>query len=78
MDAMQSLSLPPSVLNPIIQTFVNMNASRYTCAAGVVVMLYDWLLTLSSEVDLVWKRRKGFISILYLVVCHPESLLRVS
>jgi len=64
---MGTLSLPPALLNLLIQTFTNLNASRYVAASGVVVMFYDWLLTLPAEVDTVWNARKGFTSCLFFV-----------
>lgn len=35
-----------NVLSELITSLVNIQASRYTCAAAMVVMFYDYVLTL--------------------------------
>jgi hypothetical protein len=65
---MAAPSLSPSTLNQVIQAFSNVNASRYVCAAAIVIMFYDWLLTLPTEIDTVWRSRKVFVSYLFFIV----------
>ncbi|PVG03718.1 hypothetical protein CPB86DRAFT_694304 [Serendipita vermifera] len=59
--------IPPAVIAELVATFTNMNASRFTCGAGLVVMLYDWCLTIGTEVEVIWMRKKSLSSILFLV-----------
>ncbi|KAG2363845.1 hypothetical protein BDR07DRAFT_878707 [Suillus spraguei] len=45
----------------------NILFSYWKVAAGVVV-LYDCVLTLEQEIELIWRRRWSLITVLYLVV----------
>jgi hypothetical protein len=69
--------MDPSVLDQFIMKYTNVNASRYVCAGAIVVIFYDWLLTLSTEVDTVWKARKTLISYLYFIVRLTSIVLAV-
>ncbi|KAG2109677.1 uncharacterized protein F5147DRAFT_836617 [Suillus discolor] len=40
--------------------------SYWTVAAGLVVV-YDWVLTLAQEIDLIWTQRWSLMTVLYLV-----------
>ncbi|VDB90069.1 unnamed protein product [Peniophora sp. CBMAI 1063] len=42
------------------------NVTRYLSAAGLVVLLYDHLLTVSDEVNLVWRAPRSFAKFAYL------------
>ncbi|CAG8642121.1 7287_t:CDS:2, partial [Acaulospora colombiana] len=59
--------VPSALIAELIETFTNMNASRFTCGAGLVVMLYDWCLTIGTEVEVIWMQKMSLSSILYLV-----------
>ncbi|KAG1817908.1 hypothetical protein EV424DRAFT_987349 [Suillus variegatus] len=39
----------------------------WTVAAGVVVV-YDWVLTLGQEIELIWKQRWSLMTVLYLII----------
>ncbi|KAG1810072.1 uncharacterized protein HD556DRAFT_1522466 [Suillus plorans] len=41
--------------------------SYWTVAAGLVVV-YDWVLTLIQEIDLIWTQRWSLMTVLYLVI----------
>ncbi|KAG2107717.1 uncharacterized protein F5147DRAFT_696804 [Suillus discolor] len=41
--------------------------SYWTVAAGVMV-IYDWVLTLEQEIELIWRQRWSLMTVLYLVV----------
>ncbi|KAG1801029.1 uncharacterized protein HD556DRAFT_1439021 [Suillus plorans] len=45
----------------------NIIFSYWTVAAGVMVV-YDWVLTLGQEIELIWRQRWSFMTVLYLVV----------
>ncbi|KAG2033279.1 hypothetical protein BDR03DRAFT_1094451 [Suillus americanus] len=61
---MTAVSNDPS-LWPIISS--NIFLSYWTVAAGVVV-IYDWVLTLGQEIELIWMQRWSLITVLYLVI----------
>ncbi|KAG2358368.1 hypothetical protein BDR07DRAFT_285927 [Suillus spraguei] len=50
---------------PLISS--NMFYSYWTVAAGVV-LIYDWMLTLGQEVELIWRQRLSLMTVLYLVI----------
>ncbi|CCA66456.1 hypothetical protein PIIN_00142 [Serendipita indica DSM 11827] len=69
---MTSLSSPPvhlpeDVYQTLVEAWKNMDASRYTCAGGLVVMFYDWMITFDEEMELIWRMRIGSTSILFLI-----------
>ncbi|KIK42805.1 hypothetical protein CY34DRAFT_753096 [Suillus luteus UH-Slu-Lm8-n1] len=41
--------------------------SYWIVAAGVVVV-YDWVLTIGQEIELIWRQRWSLMTVLYLVV----------
>ena len=45
-----SSPFPPLTLGQAEATVLNVTITRYTTAAAVVILLYDWLITLSDEV----------------------------
>ncbi|KAG1779003.1 hypothetical protein EV702DRAFT_1089394 [Suillus placidus] len=48
-------------------------------AAGVVVV-YDWVLTLGQEIELIWRQRWSLMTVLYLVIRYigiPYSVTSV-
>ncbi|KAG2101131.1 hypothetical protein BD769DRAFT_1697337 [Suillus cothurnatus] len=53
--------------------------SYWTVAAGIVVV-YDWLLTLGQEVELIWRQHWSLMTVLYLVVRYigiPYSVANI-
>jgi len=48
-------------------------------AAGVIVM-YDWVLTLGQEIELIWRQRWSLITVLYLAIRYvgiPYSVMSI-
>ncbi|KAG2103696.1 uncharacterized protein F5147DRAFT_274531 [Suillus discolor] len=45
----------------------NIFSSYWNVAAGVVVV-YDWVLTLGQEIELVWRQRWSLMTVLYLII----------
>ncbi|KAG2140773.1 hypothetical protein BD769DRAFT_118691 [Suillus cothurnatus] len=45
----------------------NIFLSYWSAAAGVVVV-YDWVLTLGQEIELIWRQRWSLMTVLYLVI----------
>ncbi|KAG1774461.1 hypothetical protein EV702DRAFT_524941 [Suillus placidus] len=41
--------------------------SYWTVAAGVVVV-YDWVLTIGQEIELIWRQRWSLMTVLYLII----------
>ncbi|KAG1784832.1 uncharacterized protein HD556DRAFT_1314742 [Suillus plorans] len=50
---------------PILNS--NVFFSYWIVAAGAVVV-YDWVLTLGQEIELIWKQRRSLMTVLYLVI----------
>ncbi|KAG2033298.1 hypothetical protein BDR03DRAFT_696514 [Suillus americanus] len=42
-------------------------SSYWTVAAGVI-MVYDWVLTLGQEIELIWRQRWSLMTVLYLAI----------
>ncbi|KIK37486.1 hypothetical protein CY34DRAFT_455144 [Suillus luteus UH-Slu-Lm8-n1] len=36
--------------------------------AGSVVVVYDWVLTIGQEIELIWRQRWSLMTVLYLVI----------
>jgi hypothetical protein len=75
-----SLTLSPGAIHHFEALFRDAEASRYLSAAGLVMLLYDHVLTLPDEFYLIWKARPsfakyGFLFNRYLV---PASLIVVA
>ncbi|KAG1779002.1 hypothetical protein EV702DRAFT_114911 [Suillus placidus] len=73
---MTVVSNDPS-LWPIINS--NIFYSYWTVAAGVVVV-YDWVLSLGQEIELIWRQRWSLMTVLYLVIRYigiPYSVINV-
>lgn len=47
--------------------------TRYTLAAAAVIVFYDWILTLDSEMRLIWPARRSVVKTIFLVnrYCVP-------
>ncbi|KAI0790880.1 hypothetical protein C8Q75DRAFT_806253 [Abortiporus biennis] len=57
-------SISPSALFKALE---DANATRYLTAAGLVVLLYDHILTLPDEIRLVWPVRRSFAKYAFLL-----------
>lgn len=57
----------------LIAIVQNLRASSYTCAAGVIVLLYDMILTTPAEVALIWPARFSLVKLLYFIVSQSIS-----
>ncbi|KAG1817915.1 hypothetical protein EV424DRAFT_1556708 [Suillus variegatus] len=50
----------------------------YWTVAAVVVMVYDWVLTLGREIEHIWRKRWSLITVLYLIIRYigiPYSII---
>ncbi|KAG2101558.1 uncharacterized protein F5147DRAFT_776561 [Suillus discolor] len=59
------------------QIISNIFYSYWTAAAGVVVV-YDWVLTLGQEIELIWRQRWSLMTVLYLIIRYigiPYSVI---
>ncbi|KAG2081680.1 hypothetical protein BD769DRAFT_702126 [Suillus cothurnatus] len=53
--------------------------SYWTFAASVVVV-YDWVITLGQEIELIWRQRWSLITVLYLAIRYigiPYSVMSI-
>ncbi|KAG2109611.1 uncharacterized protein F5147DRAFT_146743 [Suillus discolor] len=49
--------------------FINFNILySYWAVAAAFVVVYDWVLTLAQEIDLIWTQRWSLMTVLYLVI----------
>ncbi|KAG8865007.1 hypothetical protein FRC20_009993 [Serendipita sp. 405] len=53
-----AVTIPASVLQELIRAKSNLRTSAYTCAAGMMIMLYDWILTFPDEVRYIWSGKQ--------------------
>ncbi|KAG2341259.1 hypothetical protein BDR05DRAFT_465102 [Suillus weaverae] len=55
--------------DPSLWPLINWNIvySYWIVAAGAVVV-YDWVLTLGQEIELIWRQRWSLMTVLYLVI----------
>ncbi|ETW76533.1 hypothetical protein HETIRDRAFT_480662, partial [Heterobasidion irregulare TC 32-1] len=51
----------------LISALKNVNATRYLSAAGLVALLYDHLLTINDEIELIWRARNTLPKTLFLI-----------
>ncbi|KIK54899.1 hypothetical protein GYMLUDRAFT_76815 [Collybiopsis luxurians FD-317 M1] len=71
---MGSTNLPPAMLKDILVDVHNIQVSRYNMLALSVLYIYDLVTTLDQEVELIWKKPKSLLSVLfflnrYFVLC---------
>ncbi|KAG1778959.1 hypothetical protein EV702DRAFT_112628 [Suillus placidus] len=70
------------VLNdPSLWPAINWNIvfSYWMVAAGAVVV-YDWVLTLGQEIELIWRQRWSLMTVLYLIIRYiglPYSVVHI-
>jgi hypothetical protein len=65
----------PATLAPIIAGIQDFQAVQYGTWAAFVLVVYDYSLTVSDEVELFWKKMDFRItSVLYLLVSSLELL----
>ncbi|KAG1788407.1 uncharacterized protein HD556DRAFT_855893 [Suillus plorans] len=57
---------------------INLNIffSYWMVAAGIVVV-YDWVLTLGQEIELIWKQRRSLMTMLYLIIRYIGILYSI-
>ncbi|KAG1730218.1 hypothetical protein EDD22DRAFT_928798 [Suillus occidentalis] len=46
--------------------YLDVFSSYWIVAAGVVVV-YDWVLTVGQEIELIWRQRRSLMTVLYLI-----------
>ncbi|KAG1817885.1 hypothetical protein EV424DRAFT_986219 [Suillus variegatus] len=67
--------------DPSYWPYISLNIFlSYWEVAAVVVVLYDWVLTLGQEIELIWRRRWSLMSVLYLIIRYigiPYSVVRL-
>ncbi|KAG1802010.1 uncharacterized protein HD556DRAFT_1493638 [Suillus plorans] len=55
--------------DPIWWPTINFNISfSYLAVAAGVVVVYDWVLTLGQEIELIWRQRWSLMTVLYLTI----------
>jgi hypothetical protein len=72
-DSLEASNVGNASLQEFIMTAMNIRASYYTMVAGFVIYIWDILLTLKDEQDLLWTKDGRFMKILYLTVSLAPS-----
>jgi hypothetical protein len=72
-QAGEPVDISNAALQELIMTGMNIRASYYTMVAGFVVYIWDILLTLKDEQELLWTKEGRFVKILYLTVSLVPS-----
>jgi hypothetical protein len=72
-DSSEAPGISNATLQELIMTGMNIRASYYTIVAGFVVYIWDILLTLKDEQDLLWTKGGRFVKVLYLTVSLVPS-----
>jgi len=63
--------------NPLLQLaeegLRDVTQTRYTLAAAAAIIFYDWILTLDSEMRLIWPARRSVVKTIFLInrYCVP-------
>ncbi|KAG1760471.1 hypothetical protein EDD22DRAFT_971084 [Suillus occidentalis] len=52
--------------------------SSYWIVAAVVVVAYDWVLTIGQEIELIWRQHWSLMTVLYLVIRYIGILYSVA
>ncbi|KIK60709.1 hypothetical protein GYMLUDRAFT_43546 [Collybiopsis luxurians FD-317 M1] len=64
---MGSTDLPSALFKEIVADVHNIQVSRYTMLALSILYIYDLVTTLDQEVELVWKKPKSLLSVLFFL-----------
>lgn len=64
----------PASLTSLEDAFLDVRAVQYGSVAGFVLCIYDYMLTVSDEVELYWVKRDYKITrVLYFMVRSPRN-----
>ncbi|GLB37231.1 hypothetical protein LshimejAT787_0402820 [Lyophyllum shimeji] len=77
---MASSPLPLEALKYISDLFHYTTVTRYLTASGLVLLVYDHILTLSTEISLIWSSPPSFSKYLFLLNRYlvPTALLLIA
>ncbi|KAG9075163.1 hypothetical protein FRC06_010241, partial [Ceratobasidium sp. 370] len=64
-----------SIISQVSTYVEHLTATRYLTFAGYVVLLYDHLLTLGDEIELVWSRPGNIVSVIFLANRYTTPLV---
>ncbi|KAI0821501.1 hypothetical protein BC629DRAFT_1587759 [Irpex lacteus] len=70
---MSSLDIPLSYETVVLHGA----AVKALAIVGLTALLYDHLLTLDSEIDLIWRARTGFVSVIFLLNRYIVPLMLI-
>ncbi|KAJ7484827.1 hypothetical protein B0H11DRAFT_1162076 [Mycena galericulata] len=60
------MSLSETQADLLLQLAVDVQATAYVAVAALTVLVFDWLVSLDREVEMVWKRPKSLVKWLYI------------
>ncbi|KAG9000511.1 hypothetical protein FRB94_005399 [Tulasnella sp. JGI-2019a] len=66
---MDQMSAPEvqSLIGALSLLVSDLQTSRYITAAGFAILIHDHLITLSDEVELIWRNPLSNVSVLFLI-----------
>ncbi|KAG2368999.1 hypothetical protein BDR07DRAFT_845414 [Suillus spraguei] len=50
---------------------------RYWMVAAAAAVVYDWVLSLGQEIELIWKQRWSLMTVMYLVIRYIGILYSI-
>ncbi|KIM33038.1 hypothetical protein M408DRAFT_191120 [Serendipita vermifera MAFF 305830] len=62
------MAISADLIKPFIDALVPLQASRYLAVASLILVLYDWLLTLDDEVELIIPTPWTTVKVLYTII----------
>uniref|UniRef100_A0A0W0FKW6 DUF6533 domain-containing protein n=1 Tax=Moniliophthora roreri TaxID=221103 RepID=A0A0W0FKW6_MONRR len=59
----------------VLQFLDDAKTTSYIAAAAVTLFVFDYMLTIEQEVELMWKRPKGLASILFVMSRYFSAMI---
>ncbi|PFH49848.1 hypothetical protein AMATHDRAFT_62381 [Amanita thiersii Skay4041] len=70
--------MDPNEISKWTTSFQHFQISYYMDASSLAILCFDYLLTLSLEVEYVWKARCNYINVLYIIMRYLPFLSMIS
>ncbi|KAI0674463.1 hypothetical protein C8Q78DRAFT_596346 [Trametes maxima] len=62
----------------VVRGVIMQRATDYTCLASITFMMWDILISLPSEITLVWQKPKGWLRFLYVFIRYVPLLSAIT
>ncbi|KAI0093589.1 hypothetical protein BDY19DRAFT_260981 [Irpex rosettiformis] len=70
-EPLATMEVPPSVQH----TLRDIQIAKHFFLAGYCILLYDHIITLSQEIEVIWKRQKTYIAWLFILLRYYSILV---